>query len=140
FTINEIVSALDIRGTLEGMAAGLLTERGVSHVLLRLLKGCLDDGDALFAKRHLAKGDEFIYAQMNERFHNAIVEAADHSIISDLVSRLHRIPVVVPSSIAFDEKSADEMFDLLYHAHRQHHAITGALEAGEGARAEALLK
>lgn len=140
FTINEIVTALDIRGTLEGMAARLLTERGVSHVLLRTLKACLSEGDDLFKKRQLEKGDEFSYGQMNERFHNAIIEAADNSIISDLVSKLHHVPFVTPTVIAFDKKNATEIFDLLYHAHRQHHAIADALENGQGARAEALLK
>lgn len=140
FTINEVVTALDIRATLEGMAARLLTERGVPHVLLRTLKSCLADGDELFAKRQLDKDDEFSYGKINERFHNAIVEAADNSIISELVAKLHRMPFVTPAVIAFDKKNATEIYDLLYHAHRQHHAITDALEHGQGARAEALLK
>jgi len=140
FTINEIVTALDIRAALEGMAARLLTERGVPHGLLRTLKTCLAEGDDLFAKRGLASGDELQYGQINERFHNAIVEAADNSIISDLVARLHRVPFVTPAVIAFDKKGRLEVFDLLYHAHRQHEAITNALENGQGARAEALLK
>jgi GntR family transcriptional regulator, vanillate catabolism transcriptional regulator len=140
FTIGEIVTALDVRATLEGLAARLLTERGVPHALLRTLKECLGDGDALFAKRRLETGDEFSYGQINERFHNAIVEAADNNIISDLVARLHRVPFVAPATIAFDKKTANDMYDLLHHAHREHHAITDALEKGQGARAEALLK
>ncbi len=140
FTINEIVTALDIRAALEGMAARLLTERGVPHVLLRTLKECLSEGDDLFAKRHLEKADELSYGQMNERFHNSVLEAADNAIISDLVSRLRRVPFVAPGVIAFDKKSSTEVFDLLFHAHRQHHAITNALENGQGARAEALFK
>jgi GntR family transcriptional regulator, vanillate catabolism transcriptional regulator len=140
FTINEIVTALDIRAALEGMAARLLTERGVPHVLIRDLKSCLNDGDALFAKRRFEKGDEISYGEMNRRFHQAILEAADNSIISGLVLRLHRVPFVSPATIAFDKKGAEEIYDLLFHAHRQHRAITEALENGEGARVEALLK
>jgi GntR family transcriptional regulator of vanillate catabolism len=140
FTINEIVTALDIRATLEGLAARLLTERGVPHVLLRKLKTCLGEGDEIFAKRRLDKGDEFAYGQINEQFHNAIVESAENSIISDLIARLHRIPFVTPTVIAFDERSDEEMYDLLRHAHQEHHAIADAIENGQGARAEALLK
>jgi GntR family transcriptional regulator of vanillate catabolism len=112
----------------------------VPHVLVRKLKACLSEGDDVFAKRRLEKGDEFVYGQMNERFHNAIVESAENSIVSDLISRLRRIPFVTPTVIAFDEKSAEEMYDLLYHAHQEHHAIADAIENGQGARAEALLK
>jgi GntR family transcriptional regulator, vanillate catabolism transcriptional regulator len=140
FTINEIVTALDIRAALEGMAARLLTERGVPHVLIRNLKSCLNEGDALFATRRLEKGDEIAYGEMNRRFHDAILEAADNSIISGLVLRLHRVPFVSPATIAFDKKSPEEMYDLLFHAHRQHRAISEALENSEGARVEALLR
>jgi len=35
---------------------------------------------------------------------------------------------------------AQDMYDLLFHAHHQHRAITEALENGEGARVESLLK
>ena len=140
FTINEIVTALDIRATLEGMAARLLTERGVSHTLLHTLRECLEEGDALFARRRLENSDEIRYGRMNERFHRAIIEAVDNSIISDLISRLHHVPFLTPSTIAFDNKSRNEIFDLLYQAHRQHHAITEALEWRQGARVEALMK
>jgi GntR family transcriptional regulator of vanillate catabolism len=140
FTIGEIVTALDAKATLEGMTARLLTERGVSNALLRILKRCLDQGDELFAKGHLEKGDEIRYGEMNERFHNSIVEALENNVISDLIARLHRVPFVAPLTIAFDNKEPKQIHDLLYHAHRQHHAITDALENGQGARAEALLK
>jgi GntR family transcriptional regulator of vanillate catabolism len=140
FTIGEIVTALDARATLEGMVARLLTERGVSNAFIRGLKRCLDQGDDLFAKGSLEKSDEISYGEMNERFHHSIVEALENNIISDLIGRLHRVPFVAPLTIAFDRKEPKQIYDLLYHAHRQHHAITDALENGQGARAEALLK
>jgi len=140
FTIQEIVTALDIRAALEGMAARLLTERGVPHELLRKLNACLGDGDDLFAKPGFEQGDEFSYGQMNERFHNAIVEAADNSVISEFVKRLHRIPFIPPSLIAFHNKTRTEMREQLHYAHQQHHAIADALANGQGARAEALFK
>jgi GntR family transcriptional regulator of vanillate catabolism len=140
FTIGEIVTALDARATLEGMAARMLTERGVSNAFIRELKRCLDMGDELFAKPVLEKSDEIRYGEMNQRFHHSIVEALDNSIISDLIARLHRVPFVAPLTIAFDRKEPKQIYDLLHHAHRQHHAITDALENGQGARAEALLK
>ena len=63
FSINEIVTALDTRATLEGMAARVLTERGVSHVPIRTLHDCLSEGDDLFAKRNFEDGDEIGYGR-----------------------------------------------------------------------------
>jgi GntR family transcriptional regulator of vanillate catabolism len=140
FTSDDIHTAIDIKATLEGMAARLLTERGVSTALLRALKASLEEGDDLFAKRQYVKGDEAKYGRMNERFHNTIIEAADNSIISGIVQRLHHIPFVTPAVVVFNRKLHTEMFDILHYAHRQHHAITNAIENGQGARAEALFK
>jgi GntR family transcriptional regulator of vanillate catabolism len=140
FSINEIITALDIRAALEGMAARLITERGVPHLLVRTLRGCLDEADRLFAKPQFDSGDEIVYGQINERFHGAIVEAADNTMISDLVARLHRVPFVAPGTIAFDKKSVDQVYNQLLRAHWQHRAITEALDNGEGARVEALLR
>jgi GntR family transcriptional regulator of vanillate catabolism len=140
FTINEIITALDIRAALEGMAARMLVERGVSHILIRRLRDCLTEGDVLFAKRRLDAGEEIAYGRINMRFHTAIVEGADNAMIGDLIARLHRVPFVAPTTIAFDKKNSEEMYDQLFQAHRQHRAITEAMENGESARVEALLK
>lgn len=140
FSINEIVSALDIRAMLEGMAARLLAERGIPTTLMRTLSHCLAEGDAIFAKDRFDEGDEILYGTMNENFHNAIIETADNSIVSELIARLHRIPFGSPAVIAFDQKSRSDMFKLLYHAHQQHHAIVDALEHRQGSRAEHLFR
>jgi GntR family transcriptional regulator, vanillate catabolism transcriptional regulator len=140
FSMGEIVTALDIRATLEGMAARLLIERGVSHGLVRTLKDCLGEGDALFARRTFDRDDEMAYGSMNQRFHTTIVEAIDNSIISEMISRLHRVPFVSPSTIAFNEKSGDRVYELLFYAHQQHHAMVQAIEFGQAVRAEALFR
>ena len=58
FTSAEISDAIDIRGALEALAGSAMAERGVSKALARDLHRCLDDGDALLAKRRLEESDE----------------------------------------------------------------------------------
>ena len=58
FTAAEITDAIDIRGALEALAGRRIAERGVSKALARDLHRCLDDGDALLAKRRIEEGDE----------------------------------------------------------------------------------
>jgi len=45
-----------------------------------------------------------------------------------------------PQAIAVDKTSIDRMHETLAYAHRQHHYIVSALERGEGARVEALMR
>ena len=140
FTASDIVDAIDLRAVLEGLAARRVAERGASKAVLRELKACLEDGDALLAKRRVEVADEGLYAEMNDRFHHAIVQAADSALLIETLARNSRIPFAGPQAVAFDKSNLEQMYDLLRYAHRQHHAIVEALEHGQSARAEALMR
>jgi GntR family transcriptional regulator of vanillate catabolism len=140
FTSVEISDAIDIRGALEALAGRRIAERGVSKSLARDLHRCLDDGDALLAKRRIEESDEALYAEMNVRFHELILEAADSAILTTALERNSHVPFAGPQALAFDGTQLERMFDHLHYAHRQHHAIVGALESGQAGRVEALLQ
>ena len=140
FTASDIVDAIDMRGVLEGLAARRVAERGPSRAILRALRACLDDGDAIFRRRTLTEDDEAIYAEMNARFHDLILLAANSAILSESLERNGRIPFAGANALAFDRSHLDFMYDALFYAHRQHHAIVEALETGESGRAEALMR
>ena len=140
FTTSDIVDAIDLRAVLEGLAARRVAEQGASKAVLRELKACLEDGDALLAKRRVEVADEGIYADMNERFHGAILQAAGSALLLETVERNSRIPFAGAQALAFDASNLEQMYDMLQYAHRQHHAIVDAIEHGQGARAEALMR
>jgi GntR family transcriptional regulator of vanillate catabolism len=140
FTAADITDAIDLRAVLEGMAVRRVAEQGTTKGFSREMRACLEDGDAIFAKRCVTEEDEATYAAMNSRFHELIAAAADSSILSDAIERNSRIPFAGASALAFDKFDLDRMYDLLYYAHRQHRCIFAALESGHGARAEALMR
>jgi len=140
FTAADIVDAIDVRAVLEGLAVRRVAERGASRTLLRNLSVCLEDGDALLAKRRVEAGDEAVYAEMNERFHTMILQEAASPIVAEALERNNRVPFAGPQALAFDQGNLEQMYDMLQYAHRQHHGIVDALERGEGARAEALMR
>jgi GntR family transcriptional regulator of vanillate catabolism len=136
----DILDAIDLRGVIEGLAARRVAERGASRTLCDALCLCLADGDRIFAKRHIDESDEALYADMNARFHDLIVREARSPMIEQTLERNARIPFVGPQAVAFDKTSLDRMYDMLWYAHRQHHFIVAAIERGEGARVEALMR
>lgn len=140
FTVADIVEALELRGVLEGVAARRAAERGLSRAVLRALRDCLEEGDALLAKRRVDESDEAIYAEMNSRFHALLVEEGGGRILREVLERIGRVPFAGPQAVAFDRANLDQVYDLLRYAHRQHHAIVEALEQGSAARAEALMR
>ncbi|CAG9206945.1 Transcriptional regulator, GntR family [Paraburkholderia sabiae] len=140
FSVRDVLNAIDVRGVLEGLAARMVAESGVSAALAAELNACLREGDDIFNAGALKEGDDVRYAEMNGRFHALIVEAAQNAAVSAALSLNDKIPFVAPSTIAFDESARERQFAMLLYAHRQHHAIVGALINGEGARVEALMK
>jgi GntR family transcriptional regulator of vanillate catabolism len=140
FTVSEIAEGVDLRGALEGFAARALAERGAAPETIAQLRAIRAEGDAIFVKGEIVEADEELYGAMNERFHSAVVEAANVSIVRELLERVNRIPFASPGTIAFDRLNLKQMFDDLWYAQRQHHEIVNAIEFREGARVEALLR
>jgi GntR family transcriptional regulator of vanillate catabolism len=139
FTPKEIMDAIDVRGVLEGLAARTLAEQGPPRRLMQSLHDCLHEGDEIFAKRHLVESDEDSYGDMNKQFHSLIVQGAGSKVIADAIERNNGIPFAAAHAIAFDRVDLQYMYDFLWYAHRQHHAIVQALETGEGERVAALM-
>jgi len=140
FSTSDILDGLDVRGALEGLAAGRVAERGASRLFIEALRECLADGDRILGKGHVEESDEALYADMNARFHELIVREAHSPIIEQALERNARIPFAGPQTLAFDKTSLREMHDLLSYTHAQHRYIVGAIERGESARAEALMR
>jgi GntR family transcriptional regulator of vanillate catabolism len=139
FSPQDVLDAIETRGLLEGLAARRIAERGPAPELIRSLKECLSQGDAILAKRRFESADEQRYSEMNGRFHALIVEGADSRIVADALARNDHVPFASASAVAFSRDTA-QLLPVLNYAHRQHHAIVQALENREGARAEALMR
>jgi len=140
FTLEQTRQALHLRALLEGVAARTLAERGASPPLLAELKHCLYEGDALFTQRSLADGAELLYAQVNQRFHQLIIDAAENPLLSALIERCNAVPFTAPLNIVFASVSKARAFDLLFCAHSQHHNIVQAIEHRQPDRAEHLFR
>ena len=140
FSTADVLDAIDLRGVLEGLAARRVAERGASRTLLQALRVCLAEGDQILAEGHVADKFEALYVDMNVRFHQLIVAECRSPIIQQALERNARIPFAGPQALALDKTSLERMYETMAYAHRQHHCIVSALERGESARVEALMR
>lgn len=140
FTFREVLNAVELKGVLEGYAARKIAEKGAPRGLVRDLRDCLADGDAILAPQTLTSDHARRYGVMNGRFHALIIEACGDTLVIDALRRLHGIPFAHPAIIAFHGRELAQMHADLAYAHRQHHEIVDALDHGQGARIEALLR
>jgi GntR family transcriptional regulator of vanillate catabolism len=140
FTTKQLDDAIMVRGVLEGLAARLVAEHGASRELVRELRECLAVSSELLTHPTLETADLTDYAEMNARFHRRIVEAADNDALVRLLAINSATAFGGADAIFFDKAPAPNRFRRLHYAHSQHESIVDALEAGEGARAEALMR
>jgi GntR family transcriptional regulator of vanillate catabolism len=137
-TATEITDAIAVRGHLEGMAARLVAEHGAPRQLSNALNECLRAGDRLLGKAELDLDDYAAYTDMNNRFHQLIVEGSGNAALMRAIEMNNRLPFAAASAMLPMQSTLEEGRQWLFIAHRQHHSLVDAIERGEGARAQAL--
>lgn len=138
FTPREVADAIAVRGHLEGMAARLVAEHGVSRQLAMDLQACLQEGDTALAPEPLSFDNYAAYASMNDRFHALILEASGNRALQRATALNDKLPFAPASAMLPMQSSLRQDRDWMHYAHRQHHMLVAALKSGEGARAQAL--
>jgi GntR family transcriptional regulator of vanillate catabolism len=139
FTSREIADAIAVRGHLEGMAARLVAEHGATSQLLVLLTDCLKEGDRILSKRNLNYENSACYIEMNDRFHQLVVNGAENAALTRAIDLNNRLPFAAPSAtMPMQQASGEEGREWLRYAHQQHHSLVQAIEQREGTRAQGL--
>jgi GntR family transcriptional regulator of vanillate catabolism len=138
YTAQEVTDAIAVRGHLEGMAARLVAEHGVSRQLQGDLQACLDAGDQALLTNPLTYESYAAYAAMNDRFHALILDACGNRALQRAVALNDKLPFAPASAMLPMQGTVTLDRDWMLYAHRQHHMLVAALKAGEGARAQAL--
>jgi GntR family transcriptional regulator of vanillate catabolism len=140
FSEADVRAAIDVRGTLEGLAARLLAERGASDTVRAALHECLDEGEAVLAKGHLVEADVARWSRLNQRFHAALVDAHESRVIADAIARNNHLPFASADSIALDRNALPAEYEKLRIAQLQHRLVVDALERRESSRVEMLMR
>jgi GntR family transcriptional regulator, vanillate catabolism transcriptional regulator len=138
FTAQEVTDAIAVRGHLEGMAARLVAEHGLTRQLEGDLRACLDECDAALAENPLTYESYAAYAKANDRFHALLLEACGNRALQRAIAVNDKLPFAPASAMLPMQGLTASDRDWMVYAHRQHHMLFDALKRGEGARAQAL--
>ena len=137
FSRRDVSDAIEIRGTLEGLAARLAAERGGGNLskINRLLAGL----DACFGAASLTVNFE-AYSELNGHFHAELIHLAASPMLERELERVKSLPFASPSAFVPSRDDRAGFERSLVIAQAQHHALVQAIEAREGARAEAIAR
>lgn len=138
FTMEEVADAIRLRGVIEGFAARTIAERGASKALTKDLEKCLDEGDAVVYKTSMDLDDYALYARMNDRFHQLLIQGCGNKALMRVMDQLNSQAFGAPSATLPMQSSMEEGQEWMKIAHHTHHAIVQAIKLGQGSRAQAL--
>ena len=140
FSERDVSDAIELRGTMEGLAARLAAERGVAAVLLSDARSCLDAIDQVL-QQHALDDEAFTrYVGLNARFHGLLSEMAGSPVIARELERVVNLPFASPSGFVVVQSNAPKARDMLIVAQDQHRQVLDAIERREGSRAEAIMR
>ncbi len=139
FSEWEIFEAIEIRGTLEGLAARFAAERGASRSGLRKAADCLDAIDEVLSC-DAGDADLSRYVALNARFHDILLELAGSRALVRQLERVSALPFASPSALVPAQAHAPESRHILTVAQDQHRCVLLAIERREGSRAEAIMR
>jgi GntR family transcriptional regulator of vanillate catabolism len=138
YTAREVSQAIAVHANLEGMAARLLAEQGLSRMLSDDLQACLDEGDRITSASNMALDAIAAYLEMNTRFHRLIVDGCGNDVLKQSLAAIDRIPFASAGGMLPFQSKQVHSDELMRFAQRQHHMLVDALRHGQGARAGAL--
>ncbi len=139
-TQDEITDSIEVRGALEGLAACQAAQKGLSEIQRAALLECLAEGDALFSKGFVTEEDLEAYHDLNMRFHAVIIEASANTAIRTALARDEHLPFASAAALAIDRNHLELEYRRFNFAHMQHHTAFDAIDHGQGARAEAIMR
>lgn len=140
FSEREVADAIELRGTLEGLAARLAAERGVGAKVLSVARSCLDQIDEVLQDPSLSDEMFSAYVELNAQFHRLLATMPASEVLSREIERAASLPFASPSGFVGVQINNAPARDMLVVAQHQHRQVLDAIERREAGRAEALMR
>ena len=140
FSERDVLDAIELRGTLEGLSARMAAERSAPAVVLGEARACLREIDAIVS--HPSLSDECFsrFVTLNERFHALLSEMSGSDVMARELEHVTRLPFASASAFVVGQAHSGPSRDMLVIAQDQHWQVLQAIEQREGARAEAIMR
>ena len=140
FTIDYIMHAYVVRESLESVACRLAAERGIDDETFERMDALLRSSDRMLDEHGLKDELRVPLREINDAFHQFIIDAAGNPVLAQSLSNATNIPYSSSRvSHWYDDGDREGLFELRAFQ-TQHHALLRAIRAGEGYRAETIMR
>ena len=140
FSERDVLDAIELRGTLEGLSARMAAERTAPAMVLHEARECLSQIDEVLSQPALNDESFTSYVELNAKFHALLSEMAGSSVMARELERVISMPFASPSAFVVAQANSPQARDMLVVAQDQHWQVLSAIEQREGSRAEAIMR
>jgi AcrR family transcriptional regulator/DNA-binding GntR family transcriptional regulator len=139
FSGQDIADAIEARGALESLAAGLAARRGADSAQLdraRRINAALVETTSSFSTTESPTAEQMArFGELNLAFHKALIALARSPILELSLDRVQSIAFASPAAVVTPAEPGG-----FAHAIREHEAILDAVQKGDAALAETLVR
>jgi GntR family transcriptional regulator of vanillate catabolism len=140
FSEREVSDAIELRGTIEGLAARLAAERGVAAAVLDEARQCLAQIDVLLQAPAIDDEGFSRYVVLNRDFHALLAKLPGSDFMQREIERVSSLPFASPSGFVIVQANTPQARDMLIVAQDQHWQVLDAITHREGGRADAIMR
>lgn len=140
FTPKEVRDAIELRGALEGTAARLAAERGLSTEERDGMFELVDTSEAIVSRAADTLPNFQEYLDANERFHRRLVELSGNGWLQGVMTQVTSLPFASPNAFVLTQATSSDARRVLTIAQEHHRAIADAIAGRDCARADALAR
>lgn len=143
FDLANLLSAFDVRLTLEGLACRLVAEKGLAPQRAEAIRDNLHRTERVLFDGAWSHARQDEWRVLNIAFHDLIIDGADNAYLRAGVDNTRVLPLIYDRAMRHIglqqvlrrfEQSNSQL------AYRDHERIFEAVNAGQGARAESMMK
>ena len=141
--LDNILCAFDVRLTLEGLACRLIADKGIGHAAAEAIASNLARTEAVLFGPAWGPEEQRDWEALNLEFHNALLAEAANPYLTQGVVIARSLPPVIDrheQHVAEARLSSNRDRGFNQQAFRDHARIVEAITAGQGARAENMMR
>jgi GntR family transcriptional regulator, vanillate catabolism transcriptional regulator len=134
FSKADIDDAIELRGTLEGVAVRFAAQRGVEPEAMEEMEALIAEMEGVVHKADYESFER--YVGLNDQLHALFLGAAQSPVIERALEQAMALPFAAPGAMVLAQAELPESREILVIAQSHHKAILEAFRRRDGARAE----
>ncbi|MHA7774576.1 GntR family transcriptional regulator [Roseibium sp. M-1] len=140
FNLGDIKHAYEVRGVLEGLAAGTLAKAGMSREVDATLRQVIRAMDEALTGGFEVGEKVSRYQDGNVTFHETIMRQCGNDYIGFAFDRMESLPMLKLGTVVFSADKADDDLMRLRLGNMQHRLIYDAISKRDPQRAESIMR